>query len=136
MALPRSGFLRESVELLKIETNLFDLYIKGKPFHPAVEALHLHRTPENDWVCAALEIIPSLQLNLNSVKVFSPVECEMIPLGEGEIFPLFYENQIYEFVLEKKNDTELSFYHENIHLRRAVKPLGKPLVGNLNFQMR
>jgi predicted component of viral defense system (DUF524 family) len=135
MALPRSGFLRESVELLKIETNLFDLYIKGKPFHPAVEALHLHRTPENDWVCAALEIIPSLQLNLNSVKVFSPVECEMIPLGEGEIFPLFYENQIYEFVLEKKNDTELSFYHENIHLRRAVKPLGKNILsGNLNFQ--
>ncbi len=135
MVLPHSGSLKESVELLRIETDLFDLYIQGKPFHPTVEALHLHRTSDDEWVSATLEIVPSPKVTLNSVQVFSPIRRKLIPFGEENIFPLFYENQNYELVLQKKSECELSFYHEQVHLRKAIKPLGKELlVGTLNFQ--
>ncbi|WP_227764579.1 restriction endonuclease-like protein [Zhaonella formicivorans] len=135
MALPRSGSLKESVELLRVETDLFDLYIKGKPFHPTVEALHLHRRPEEEWVEATLEVIPVPSLSVTAIKIFSPARGEMVDLGEEPIKPCFYENQNYEFVIQKKTDKLLTFYHENINLRQTVKPLGPNLlVGVLNFQ--
>ena len=51
-------------------------------------------------------------------------------------YPLFYETQSYELVIEKKQDIPLSFYHENVHIRQAVKPLGRGNIfaGILNFQ--
>lgn len=40
---PLTGYRNAPMELLRIETNLFDLNIKGKPFHPTVETMQLHR---------------------------------------------------------------------------------------------
>lgn len=34
MASPHTGFPNTQTELLRIETNWFNLYIQGKPFHP------------------------------------------------------------------------------------------------------
>ncbi|WP_425801221.1 DUF2357 domain-containing protein [Desulfitobacterium sp. Sab5] len=134
MALPRSGLLKKSVELIRIETDLFDLYLQGKPFHPTVESLHLHRNSEDEWVQATLDISSASRLNIHSVQVFSPQHEQLLPWGEDSIYPLFYENQNYEFVLEKKIDAEFSFFHENILFRQAINPLGKNLLaGVLNF---
>ncbi len=56
-------------------------------------------------------------------------------MEEGPAYPVFFENQSYEFVVIRKQEKNISFFHENIHLRRAVKPLGKDiLLGILNFQ--
>ena len=118
-----------------MEADLFDLYISGCPFHPTVEALNLHRDENEEVFSAALEVIPvqtSLQLSL--VKVFSPVQQGLVDLGEEPVFPCFYETQTYELVIQKKTDKSVEFYHENVLLRRAVKPLGKDrLSGVLNF---
>ena len=139
MDLPHSGYLKQSVELLRVETDLFNLYIKGKPFHPTVEALHLHRS-HDEWVNATLDIIPVPGLALFSKTVFSPVEHKLTDAKVGLIYPCFFENQDYELVIEKSpkaNERAISFYHDNVTLRSAVKPLGAGqnlLSGVLNFR--
>ena len=118
-----------------METDLFDLYISGRPFHPTVEALNLHRDESEAVISAALEVIPAPSgLQLFMVKVFSPEHLGLVDLGEEPVYPCFYETQAYEIVIQKKTDKSVEFYHESILLRRAVKPLGNDLLsGVLNF---
>lgn len=132
-----SGFLKKSVILLHIETNLFDLYIEGKPYHPTVDMLQLHRTEAGAWEKADLHIsVPSEQLQVLSIAVFNPNSGELeLWQNEHVSFPIFYETQTYNLLVEKKEDTDVTFYHENVALREAVMPKGKHnLSGNLNFQ--
>ncbi|RJX40275.1 DUF2357 domain-containing protein [Paenibacillus pinisoli] len=137
MASPHSGFPNESVELLYVETNLFNLYIKGKPFHPTVETLHLHRTNEKAWVAAGLQVsATSPSLKIEAISLFNPElkELAIWQMGEQSL-PIFFETQSYELVVEKKEEIALSFHHDNVFLRQAVKPLGKMiLAGILQFQ--
>ncbi|MGE7274478.1 DUF2357 domain-containing protein [Brevibacillus panacihumi] len=132
----RSGSLRESVELLRIETDDFDLYIKGKPFHPTVEKLQLHRANSLDWESATLRVSnDSRLLTMQSTLVFSPITGTLTNIDEGETFPIFFETQSYEFVLVRKQEKDVTFFHENVLLRQAVKPLGKDILsGILLFQ--
>ncbi|WP_103108856.1 DUF2357 domain-containing protein [Brevibacillus reuszeri] len=136
MDLHRSGSLRESVELLRIETDLFDLYIKGKPFHPTVEKLQLHRDSSLEWESATLRVSSDARLlTMQSKLVFSPITGALTDIGEEDSWPIFFETQSYEFVLVRKQEKEISFFHENVHLRQAVKPLGKDILsGILLFQ--
>ncbi|WP_123042977.1 restriction endonuclease-like protein [Cohnella candidum] len=137
MALPPTGSLNRAVELLRIETNWFQLYIQGKPFHPTVETLQLHRTEDSTWVNARFQP-QSLhsELNFLSVERFSPIEKQLIPWDPDQISPpLFYETQNYELIVELEPDFPLTFFHENISLREAILPKGKRLLsGLLNFQ--
>ncbi|WP_338044778.1 restriction endonuclease-like protein [Paenibacillus periandrae] len=131
------GSLKKSVILLHIETNLFDLYLEGKPYHPTVDMLRLHRTEERVWEQADLHVsIYSDQLQVLSIAVFNPNRGELEPWqNEQACFPIFYETQTYNLLVEKKADIDLSFYHENYSLREAVLPKGKRVLsGNLNFQ--
>lgn len=129
--------LNESVELLRIETSLFTLYVQGRPFHPSVETMQLHRNPDNTWVPANFHISTVDEyVKLKQIKLFS-LETGRLETWSGGNYshPLFYETQSYEFIIEKNEDIELSFYHENVYLRHAIKPLGKSiLAGVLNFQ--
>lgn len=130
------GSLKKSVILLHIETNLFDLYLEGKPYHPTVDMLRLHRTEEKVWEQADLHVsIHSDQLRVLSVAVFNPNRGELEPWqNEQACFPIFYETQTYNLLVEKKVEVDLSFYHENYSLREAVLPKGKRVLsGNLNF---
>ena len=134
MVSPHSGFLKETVELLRVETDQFDLY-SGRPFHPTVEALNLHRDESEEVFSAAIEVIAiQIGLHLSEVKVFSPQRRGLVDWGEEPVFPCFYENQNYELVIQKKTDKSVEFYPDNVLLRRAVKPLGRDLLsGLLNF---
>ncbi|TJY42223.1 DUF2357 domain-containing protein [Cohnella pontilimi] len=137
MASPHTGSLNESVELLRVETNLFNLYIQGKPFHPTVESLQLHRTTEAKWVAAGLQVTTlSKSFTIERISMFNPELRELTEWQTGDLsFPIFFETQTYELVVEKKEDLALTFYHENVYLRQAVKPLGKTILsGLLNFQ--
>ncbi|WP_337589411.1 restriction endonuclease-like protein [Paenibacillus contaminans] len=134
---PRSGSLNSSVELLRVETNLFDLYVQGKPFHPTVETLQLHRNDAQDWVEATLDVVShSPLLTIESVQVYSPEQGKMIDARAEKVLPCFYETQTYQLVIDSKQDGKLAFHHDNVYLRQAIKPLagGRILSGMLNFQ--
>lgn len=136
---PLTGYPNAPVELLRIETNLFNLYIQGKPFHPTVETLQLHRQDGDVWSDAHFRVeFPSTKVELSSLQVFSRRMLSLQPWddGSGQAEPLFYETQAYELVVEKKKqDLPLVFFHENMYLRQAIKPLGQMLLsGVLNFQ--
>jgi predicted component of viral defense system (DUF524 family) len=135
---PLIGSPNMSIELLRIETNLFNLYIHGKPFHPTVDSLQLHRTNDHQLIPAHLQIYaPYSSLDIEKILIFNPETRELTEwqLG-GASYPLFFETQPYELVIEKKEELPLSFYHENIYIRQAIKPLGrgKILSGVINFQ--
>ncbi|MGE5661682.1 MAG: DUF2357 domain-containing protein [Ignavibacteriales bacterium] len=132
----RSGFLKEDVELLRIETDLFDLFIQGKPFHPTVEALLLHRNDQEEWVTASFDVAAGdYPLEIQRVELFSSIHGELREWGTEKTAPCFYENQAYQLVIQRKTEKAIQFHHENILLRQAIKPLGKGLVtGVLNFQ--
>ncbi|GIP33506.1 restriction endonuclease-like protein [Paenibacillus sp. J2TS4] len=136
MASPHTGSLSQPIELIRVETNLFNLYIQGKPFHPTVDALNLHRNEQNEWVDAPIHFSYGQTLEVQSIWVFSPERGDMVSWEEGQGgSPLFFETQSYEFVVEKKEDIPLTFYHDNLNLRQAIKPLGKRILsGILNFR--
>ncbi|WP_058302886.1 restriction endonuclease-like protein [Gorillibacterium timonense] len=131
----RSGFPNVTAELLRVETELFTLYIKGPPYHPTTETFQLHRTEDHSWVPSQLQIYSAEEVGAARIKVFSPLEDNVVEWKLGEpVFPCFYETQSYEFVILKKDDKPLSFYHESVLLRQAVKPLGDSVLsGVLSF---
>ncbi len=136
---PLSGSLKQDIDLLQIETNLFNLYIKGKPYHPTVKALKLHRDGEK-MVEACLDVVSKNPLlKIDSFLLFSPEEKKMIDPDFHKKYPCFYETQTYELVIEmieNKSDYKLEFHHENVLIRNSVRKLGKgrTLSGMLNFQ--
>jgi predicted component of viral defense system (DUF524 family) len=136
---PRSGSPNpSSVELLRVETNLFNLYIKGKPYHPTAEVLGLHRSGDT-YVPATLQVaVLDNRLNPCLVKTFSPVDQQLIDHTKQNAYPCFYEHQDYQVVIQSRDpDLPLEFYHENALLRHAVKPIGSGtglLTGSLNFK--
>jgi predicted component of viral defense system (DUF524 family) len=138
MDLPPIGSPNQNVELLRIETNLFNLYLLGKPFHPTVDTLQIHRTNDNQLIEAKFQIVGLLpSLLIEKISLFQPDTQELIEWQTGKTsYPLFYETQAYEIVIEKNQEIPLTFYHENVYLRQAVKPLGsgKTMSGILKFQ--
>jgi predicted component of viral defense system (DUF524 family) len=132
---PHSGSLNGTVELLRVETDLFTLFFQGRPYHPTVETLQLHRSSSQEWVSAQFGLDCSQRLGNVQIKVFSPAMGGMVDWQPGEsVFPCFYETQSYELVIQNKSADSLSFYHENVLLRQAIKPLGDSiLAGVLNF---
>lgn len=137
MVSPLIGSLNHNVELLRIETNLFNLYIQGKPYHPTVEAMQLHRQKDGSWLNTNLTThsLTSL-LNIEQILMFSPDTATLNSWKIGDkSYPIFFETQSYELVIEKKKPVNLSFHHENINIRKVIKPLGQSILsGVLNFQ--
>ncbi|MHA2854253.1 DUF2357 domain-containing protein [Paenibacillus lautus] len=134
---PLTGSLNQSVELLRVETNLFNLYIQGKPYHPTVESMQLHRHIDGEWIDTSLQVHSlSSELRIEHISVFSPETGALTPWKVGEkSWPLFFETQSYELVVEKKQPLALTFHHDNASVRQAIKPLGNSILsGILNFQ--
>jgi predicted component of viral defense system (DUF524 family) len=137
MALPPIGSPNRPVELLRIDTSLFTLYLQGKPSHPSVETLQLHRKDNDEWVNTHLYYSNiSSKLKVNSMVIYSHQSQDLIPWNLGEYCPpLFFETQSYEIVIEKKSDIALSFHHDNLNIRQSVLPKGSRILsGMLNFQ--
>jgi len=137
MASPHTGSRNQPIELLRVETNLFNLYIIGKPYHPTVETFGLHRDQDGKRVDARLQMSYPSTLEIVSIHLYSPEVGRITEWQPGDMCePIFYETQSYELVIEKKqDDVPVSFHHENVNIREAVKPLGNRILsGILNFQ--
>jgi len=133
MGLHLSG--HRQYELLLVETEEFVLTIKGKPIHPTVDALNLHRTNAGHWVRA--ELIISCHDDFQA-WVFDPFEegGSRLYVSGDRYFPCFYENQTYEVIIEDKTGDGLQFFHDNKYIREAVTYVGrsKVMTGNVNFR--
>ena len=119
---PPIGSPNVSMELLRIETNLFNLYIQGKPFHPTVDTLQLHRTSDNQLLPAHLHIAaPSTSLDIENISIFNPETKELYRVADGRDRHTHSSSRrkSYELVIEKKQDIPLSFYHENVHIQTS-----------------
>lgn len=138
MALLHSGSPNESRELLQVRTNRFDVYIKGKPFHPTVETLHLHREDDGARLKTEIAAIPTNpMLKIEEFKLYSIAQRQWVDGFIEQVEPCFYETQSYELIIESRYDQSLEFYHLNPHLRKAVKPVGRSgrlFSGVLQFQ--
>jgi len=131
MASPLTGCKEQ--ELIYINTEKFDLIIKGKPCHPKAEALNNTMDVSNlSLVCKRPYIIE---------MALSP-ECKTDTnngtggLSNYRTIPLFYEHQNYELVIENKGDYDIFFWHGNSLIREKVGIVGrtkKTLSGILNF---
>lgn len=131
MALPLSGLAKEDVELVKIETIDFSLVIKGKPYHERYEGLRQYKSMDFHDVMHFI-----VNGDTEEIKVFDVEQKMLVDLSEHR--PIFFENGIYQVMVQPKNERELTFYHENSKLRKAIDrvQLGKAyvLLGNLSFQ--
>ncbi len=56
MASPHTGSLNQQLSLCGSRPNLFNVYIQGKPFHPTVETLGLHRDHDGQRVDARFHL--------------------------------------------------------------------------------
>lgn len=131
------GFHNNSEELIKIETELFDVYIEGKPFHPTVEQFQLTKDKNGEYEQADINFtFDEFKLNKIKVYVFNPVSKKLEEWErETKTHPIFFENQIYNLLIENKSDQDISFFHENINIKNAVKKKGKHVLsGNIDFK--
>ncbi len=128
----------QTVRLLQISTTIGDIYIEGKPYHPSVEALELHRQ-EGEWVEAHLKCVSlTPEVKVQSIQVFSPLTGGLVDWDrQTPVLPCFYEQQNYEWIYERRVEVTMPirFYHVNRHLREAVTWKGtRILSGLLNFR--
>ncbi|NGZ74956.1 DUF2357 domain-containing protein [Saccharibacillus alkalitolerans] len=125
-------------ELLRIETDLFELYIAGEPLHETAERLGLHRDPDSGERLTARFGAEAAKTRLTEcrVKLFSPESGAAEAWEPGmPAYPCFFETKAYELTLVKANPAlDLTFHHENVNLRRRIKPRGSSVLsGTLDF---
>ncbi|MED1603288.1 restriction endonuclease-like protein [Alkalihalophilus marmarensis] len=132
-ALLPSGSTPKEVELVVIETEFFSLVIKGRPYHPRYEGLKQYRSMDLHDVME----FDAFGENVEKIHVFDVVTESLQPFKDQR--PIFFENSAYQVIVSpKKENMDLSFYHDHPSLRNAISrvTLGGSylLMGNLSFQ--
>ncbi|ASK64210.1 restriction endonuclease [Virgibacillus phasianinus] len=132
MALLPSGSGNDDAELVVIETDDFYLYIKGKPYHERYKGLRNYQMIQSDETM-------NMSVSGENIKTTLVYDLKKGKLNNlTEVPPIFFENRVYQLVVTPKNGQELSFYHEQPSLQKAVTTVGSHphqlLMGNLKFQ--
>lgn len=124
MALPLSG-THKAIELVVIETEKLTLIMKGKVDYKK----HILQG-EDTFMHFSCDGV-----NVQSVEVYDARLGELVKYEGQLLYPIFFENGIYELVVFPKNKERLTFYHEFAALREAISPLSRSeiLSGNLEF---
>src|SRR5690554_1584989 len=105
MVSPPSGY-HDTVELVKIETSDFSLVIKGKAYHEkydslkAYQAMHFHDT---------MTFIVNGE-NILDVKVYNVASEQQESTYTG-LRPIFFENGVYQLIIDPNTNEDLTFYH-------------------------
>ncbi|MDQ0338769.1 putative component of viral defense system (DUF524 family) [Caldalkalibacillus uzonensis] len=133
MVSPHSGWPDQVQDLLHIETEQLVLTIKGRPVHPTVRQLQLH-DEENK---ALLEVYPA-EAEVYHFDPRAATEDHLVPYSGPDVYPVFYENQDYELVIQVKDpDLTITFEHDNPSLSKAVskvRGMDRLWTGHLNFR--
>ena len=120
-----------SRRLLSIYTPYVNVMIDGKPFHPLFEGIEY--SEEDSTVRASC--LEEFTMDINDHTEESSFSSN-ITFCNMKTIPLFYEQQAYQICIEAVDDCEISVFHENYHIRQAIKPLGTReniLLGTVNF---
>lgn len=117
---------RKPVELLSIETEKFTLIIKGKLDYSK------HVTQSEDTF---MQFYYDSR-NVADIEIYDATLGVLVPYNGQSLYPIFFENGLYEVVIIPKNNVKPSFYHEYAPFREAISKLSRTniLTGNLHFQ--
>ncbi|MER1999412.1 MAG: restriction endonuclease-like protein [Lysinibacillus sp.] len=124
MSLRPSGS-RNAIELLNVLTEQFELVIKGKVDY----SKHIE-----------VDEIPSMSLLLNGqfeqAFVYDAFKQQLVAYEGQNLYPIFFENGLYEIIIVPRGDTNIRFYHEYEPFRRAISKLSRTnlLTGTLHFK--
>jgi len=120
-------------QLIEISTPKFELIIKGKPCHQKAQSLGINVPQSSRIEIRSNEAFGVQAIGIDAQACDQKLSSEFIKSVPCR--PLFFENQDYQILIEKKCDDDIEFWHENIYLRKAVDYVGrgKFLMGKLNF---
>ena len=117
---------RKAIELLVIETDKFTLVMKGKLDY----SKHVAQSDDT-----------AMQFHYRSseaatVKIYDAAVGELVPYDAQKLYPIFFENGLYEVIILPENKEQLAFYHEYAPFREAISRLSRSdiLTGYLHFQ--
>lgn len=122
-----------SDELVYIRTEKINLTIKGPAAHPSFQGVEYREGDSEFKVSCSDDYEISLKgcADAGATMVVGDVHS-----GIYTVFPLFFEQQRYEIVIEANGDDTIAFWHDNLNIRNKVTRVGrnsKILSGVINF---
>ena len=125
--------LTGSNELLYVQTEKVSVTIKGKAAHPNFQGIEY----KNGDSSIKVYCVDDFQMTLRDgdVPQFSSRNGE-ISTGIYSIYPMFYEQQQYEIVIEAVDGHKVAFWHDNLNVRNKVTRASRNheiLSGVINF---
>lgn len=117
---------RKAIELLSIETDKFSLVIKGKLDY----SKHIAQS-EDTFMQFFYD-----GKGINEIEIYDASARKLVPYDGQSLYPIFFENGMYEVVIIPKNNAKLRFHHEYAPFREAISKLSRTniLTGYLHFQ--
>lgn len=125
--------LTGSNELLYVQTEKVSVTIKGRATHPNFQGIEY----KNGDSSIKVHCVDDFQMTLRNGEVpqFSSRNGE-ISTGIYSIYPMFYEQQQYEIVIEAEDGYKIAFWHDNLNVRNKVTRASRNheiLSGVINF---
>ena len=125
--------LTGSNELLYVQTEKVSVTIKGKATHPNFQGIE-HKNGDSS---IKVHCVDDFQMTLRDGDVprFSSRNGG-ISTGIYSIYPMFYEQQQYEIVIEAVDGHKVAFWHDNLNVRNKVTRASRNheiLSGVINF---
>lgn len=125
--------LTGSNELLYVQTEKVSVTIKGKATHPNFQGIE-YKTGDSS---IKVYCVDDFQMTLRDgdVPQYSSRNGE-ISTGIYSIYPMFYEQQQYEIVIEAEDGHKVAFWHDNLNVRNKVTRASRNheiLSGVINF---
>ncbi len=120
-----------SDELVYIRTEKVNLTIKGPAAHPSFQGIE-YREGDSKFKVSCSE---EYELSLKGCAVAGAYVSGAFS-GVYSIFPLFYEQQRYELIIEANGENDVAFWHDNLNVRNKVTRVGRNsriLSGVINF---
>ena len=125
--------LTGSNELLYVQTEKVSVTIKGKATHPNFQGIEY----KNGDSSIKVHCVDDFQVTLRDgdVPQFSSKSGE-ISTGIYSIYPIFYEQQQYEILIEAVDGYKVAFWNDNLNVRNKVTRASRNheiLSGVINF---
>lgn len=117
---------RKAIDLLTMETDKFTLVIKGKLDY----SKHIVQSEDT-----YMQFFHYCKENV-TIEIYDAEVGSLVPYDGQSLYPVFFENGIYEVIIIPKNKEQLTFYHEYAPFREAISKISRTniLTGFLHFQ--